>query len=139
MPRTRPPATTRRRIAAYLVDVLVLGPALAAVAAVAFDTRRDRLRRGGAVALVAANLYHVLLEGATGRTPGKRALGIEVVRTDGGPCDYRAATVRTLARFLDFLPVGYLAAFLSMAVTDRRRRLGDLLGGTVVVGEGEEP
>ena len=137
MSRTRPPATTGRRIAAYLVDLLVLGPALVAVAAVAFDTRRERLLRGGAVALVAANLYHVLLEGATGQTPGKRALDVEVVLTDGGACTLRAATVRTLARFLDFLPVGYLAAFVSMAGTDRRRRLGDLLGGTVVVGEGE--
>lgn len=129
-------ATARRRIAAYLVDLLLLGPPLAAVAATAFD-RGERLRRGGAFALLVANLYHALLEGTTGWTPGKRALGIRVERADGEPCGYRGATVRTLARFVDFLPVAYLAAFLSMALTERRRRLGDLLGGTVVVERGD--
>lgn len=137
MTRTRPLATTGRRIAAYVVDALVLGPPLVAVAAVAFDTRRERLRRGGTLALVVANLYHVVLEGSSGVTPGKRALGIEVVREDGEPCGYRAATVRTLARFVDFLPAAYLAALVSMGLTERRQRLGDLLGGTVVLQEGE--
>ena len=139
MTHTRPLATTGRRVAAYVVDALVLGPPLVALVAVAFDTRRERLRRGGALALVVANLYHVVLEGSTGRTAGKRALGIQVVREDGEPCDRRAATVRTLARFVDFLPVAYLAAFVSMALTEQRRRLGDLLGGTVVVQGGERP
>lgn len=131
------PATTARRIAAYALDLLALGPPLVAVAAVAFDTRRERLGRGGALALLVATLYHVVLEGSSGATAGKRALGLEVVREDGRPCDHRAATIRTLARSLDFLPVAYLAAFVSMALTERRRRLGDLLGGTVVLGEGE--
>lgn len=129
-------ATAARRIAAYLVDFLVLGPPLlAAVARLGLDG--DRLRRGGAFALLVANLYHVLFEGTTGRTPGKRALGIRVVDADGGPCTYRAATLRTLGRFVDFLPVAYMAAFGSMALTERRQRLGDLLGGTVVIRGGD--
>lgn len=137
MSATRQFATARRRIAAYLVDFAVLGlPLLAAVARL--DLGRKRLRRGGAVALLVANLYHVIFEGTTGRTPGKRALGIRVVDADGGRCTYRGATLRTLGRFVDFLPVGYLAAFVSMAATDRRQRLGDLLGGTVVVRGGDD-
>lgn len=133
----RPVATARQRTAAYLVDFLVLGPPLAAVPAF-FDSSRKRFLAGGSIVLLVANLYHVAFEGAAGRTPGKRALGIEVVRSDGAPCTYRAAAVRTLARFLDFLPVGYLAAYASMALTERRQRLGDLLGGTVVVRGGRE-
>lgn len=135
MSSAHPLAATRRRIAAYLVDLLLLGPPLAAVAAGAFD-RGERLRRVGAFALLVANLYHVVLEGTTGWTLGKRALGIQVERVDSAPCGYRAATVRTLARFVDFLPLGYLAAFASMALTERRQRVGDLLGRTVVVRRG---
>lgn len=138
MPTAPQFATAGRRIAAYLVDFAVLGPPLlAGVASV--DPDGDRLRRGGALALLVANLYHVVFEGTTGRTPGKRALGIRVVDADGGPCSYRAAKLRTLGRFGDFLPVAYLTAFGSMALTERRQRLGDLLGGTVVVrgGDGE--
>ena len=131
-------ATAGRRIAAYIVDFVVLGPPLLAAVA-RLDPDGGRLRRGGALALLVANVYHVLFEGTTGRTPGKRALGIRVADADGGPCTYRAATLRTLGRFVDFLPVAYLAAFGSMALTERRQRLGDLLGGTVVVrgGDGE--
>jgi uncharacterized RDD family membrane protein YckC len=130
-------ATAGRRTAAYLVDAVVLGvPLLTGVLAV-FDDPRERLVRGGWWALLVANLYHVAFEGTTGRTPGKRALGVRVVGAEGGDCSYRAATVRTLARFLDFLPVGYLAAFLSMALSGRRQRLGDRLGGTVVVHDGD--
>ena len=129
-------ATAGRRIAAYLVDFVVLGPPLLAAVA-RLDLDGDRLRRGGAFALLVANLYHVLFEGTTGRTPGKRALRIRVVDADGGPCTYRAAALRTLGRFVDFLPVAYLVAFGSMALTERRQRLGDLLGGTVVVRGGD--
>ena len=138
MAQTRSVATAGQRTAAYLVDFLVLGPPLAALLS-RYDSGGERLRRGGALVLLVANVYHVLFEGTTGRTPGKRALGLRVVGADGDPCTYRAATVRTLARFLDFLPVGYLAAYASMALTPRRRRLGDLLGGTVVLegGDGE--
>lgn len=130
----RPLATAGERTVAYMVDFLVLGPPLTAVAS-AFETRRGRLLGGGLVALLVANLYHVAFEGTTGRTPGKRVLGVRVVAAEGDPCGYRAATVRTLARFLDFLPVGYLAAFVSIARSGRRQRVGDRLGGTVVVRE----
>lgn len=132
----RPPAKTRRRAAAYLVDTLLLGPPLFAL--LVAGARRGRLRRESLFAVVAAVLYHVAFEGTTGQTPGKRALGIRVVRADGEACTVRAAIVRTLARFLDFLPVGYLAAFAAMALTARRQRLGDLLAGTVVVETGAE-
>lgn len=136
MSNARQFATASRRIAAYLVDLLLLGPPLAAVAATAFD-RGERVRRGSAFALLVASGYHIAFEGTTGWTPGKRTLGVRVERADGAPCGYRAATTRTLARFVDFLPVAYLAAFAAMGLTERRQRLGDLLGGTVVVEGGD--
>lgn len=136
-PVTRPAATARRRAAAYLLDAALLGPPL--LLALVVGARRDRPRRTALLAFVAINLYHVVFEGTTGRTPGKRAVGVRVVREDGAPCTAWPATVRTLARVLDFLPVGYLAAFVAMARSPRRRRLGDLLAGTVVIEEGEDP
>ena len=40
-----------------------------------------------------------------GRTPGKRAAGLKVVRTDGGPVTFWPALVRNLLRFADGLPI----------------------------------
>lgn len=71
-----------------------------------------------------------------GQTVGKRALGIRVLRDDGTPVDTAAVLARTVVRLVDFLPVGYLVGLVSMIADRRGRRLGDMVGGTIVVREG---
>jgi uncharacterized RDD family membrane protein YckC len=72
-----------------------------------------------------------------GRTPGKAAMGLRVVRDDGGPVRFRHAFVRGLVGVvLDRPGITYtLAALLPMLMTRRSKRLGDLAAGTVVVQE----
>lgn len=121
------PAGIARRTVAYLVDAGVLGLPFLAL------TRGWSLGRRVLALLGVATAYHVVLEGATGLTPGKRLVGVAVVRADGGPVGYRAAATRTVWRAVDWLPVGYALGLAAMVVTDRHRRLGDLAAGTVVV------
>lgn len=71
-----------------------------------------------------------------GRTPGKRAQRIRVVRTDGQPAGAAAIMVRNLIRILDVFFFPFLAV-ISMIVTTRAQRLGDLAAGTMVVREGK--
>jgi uncharacterized RDD family membrane protein YckC len=92
-------------------------------------------------------IYFGLLEGWTGRTIGKRALGLRVVTTQGRPIGWRAAALRNILRFADALPItlaggvgpllfGALASIVggtSMALTSRFQRLGDLVAGTMVI------
>ena len=135
-------ATVRERVAAYLVDAVVIGPAIGiaggVVASRLGDSRRERVRLVGLLGLAVANLYHVVLEGTGGQTVGKRVVGIAVVSEDGGRCSYAAAAVRTAFRFADWLPAGYLLGLLSIALTERRQRLGDLAADTVVVRTGDD-
>lgn len=131
-------AGVRPRTLAYALDFLTLGGAFLAAARRSDRSPTDRPGRAAAIVLLVATVYHVVLEGRFGRTPGKRLVGIAVRREDGGPCTYRAATVRTLFRFVDWLPAGYLAGLAAILWTNRRRRLGDLAAGTVVVEAGEE-
>lgn len=70
-----------------------------------------------------------------GQTPGKRLLGIRVVRADGSPVGVYESAVRNLLRAVDFLPVFYATGCLSMLFTQQHRRLGDLLAGTLLVRE----
>jgi uncharacterized RDD family membrane protein YckC len=70
---------------------------------------------------------------AGGATPGKRALGLMVVRDDGSPCAIGPALTRNLLRFADFLPFCYFGGLLSMLYTRDFKRLGDLVAGTLVV------
>ena len=126
----------RRRIGAYLVDVLAVLGAVASLLNVREKLSIPRATAVLAVGGVVAFPYHILLEGATGRTLGKAAFGIRVVRADGAPCTYRAAAIRTLLRFVDWMPAAYLAGLVSIALTRRGQRLGDVAAGTVVVRAG---
>jgi uncharacterized RDD family membrane protein YckC len=82
---------------------------------------------------IMALLYYILFEGKFGATPGKMLVGLKVVQSDGGPCDYQAATMRTALRIIDFLPVTYLVAVVSVWLSPRKQRIGDRLAGTMVV------
>jgi uncharacterized RDD family membrane protein YckC len=72
--------------------------------------------------------------GAAGQTPGKRALGIRVVRADGAPVGLGDSLARNLLRAVE-VPFGYAPGVLAVALTPRRQRLGDLVAGTLVVRE----
>ena|SRR5437660_947294 len=83
--------------------------------------------------------YPVTMETLTrGRTVGKMAMGLRVVREDGGPIRFRQALVRGLAWFfVDFWVLGFagaVAIFVSLA-SAKGKRVGDFLAGTVVVRE----
>ena len=82
--------------------------------------------------------YPVILESLLrGRTPGKMALGLRVVRDDGGPIGFRHAFVRGLTgAFLERPGVTfYMGAIFTMLLNGNGKRIGDLLAGTVVVQE----
>jgi uncharacterized RDD family membrane protein YckC len=72
---------------------------------------------------------------AGGRTPGKRWTGLRVLRDDGRPVDLLASAIRNVARLVDGPTFGYLPAMVSILVTKRNQRLGDLAASTIVVRE----
>jgi uncharacterized RDD family membrane protein YckC len=71
----------------------------------------------------------------SGRTPGKRALGIRVVRDAGFPIDLGAAVVRNLVRILEFGFGFYALSAVSALLSAQNKRLGDFAAGTIVVRE----
>jgi uncharacterized RDD family membrane protein YckC len=68
-----------------------------------------------------------------GATPGKRALGLVVLHSDGTPVGLSASLTRNLLRAVDFLPLLYGFGLLTMVLSRDFQRLGDIAGGTVVV------
>lgn len=79
-------------------------------------------------------LYPVLFEVLwRGQTPGKRALGLRVLRLDGTPVGWGPSLLRSLLMAADFLPAAYAAGLASMLLERDSRRLGDLAAGTLVV------
>jgi len=133
------------RAFAYLLDVLLVF-LLWVVALVVYSVSGDLLREVQALSLAGQLLAvaAVLLSGwgwdvawevlAAGQTPGKRALGLRVVRADGAPVGPAESLVRNLLRALE-VPFGYAPGVLAVALSPRRQRLGDVVAGTLVVRE----
>lgn len=67
-----------------------------------------------------------------GSSLGKWAFSLRVVRDDGGPASLRHIFVRRLVGVIELTLFG-LPALVSMFLTTRGKRLGDLAAGTIVV------
>jgi uncharacterized RDD family membrane protein YckC len=136
------------RFAAVLVDTLAQGvmvialvglllwlfPAVAGSADVVETSSRwiiALLVMGGFAVLWG---YFIFFETVwSGRTPGKKLAGIRVVRDSGHPIDFRAAFLRNVCRYVDFLPAAYGVGATVMFFSRDSKRLGDYVAGTVVV------
>ena len=120
-----------RRVRAYVIDNICIGAIPALLDAMSVVTE------GGWLIFVAIQLiYYFLCEATTGQTVGKRACGLRVVSQDGTPASAKQISARTVLRVIEQGPVGLIV----MCLTGRRRkRLGDLLAGTVVVGADPDP
>ncbi|WP_327594769.1 RDD family protein [Streptomyces chartreusis] len=70
-----------------------------------------------------------------GRSLGKLACGLRVVRDDGGPIRFRHALVRGLIGVIEILMTLGVVAVIASLVSARGRRLGDVFAGTLVVRE----
>ncbi len=126
------------RAVAMAVDTSILGVALLGTLA-GIGLLRPRAPAGWVTAAGAVfgaaffGLYGFLFEWlGEGATPGKRALGLRVLRDDGRPPGPWGALARNLLRVVDFLPAAYVLG-AGVALTTGGARLGDWAGGTVVV------
>ena len=70
-----------------------------------------------------------------GRTLGKWAMGLRVVRRDAGPISFRHSFVRALVGVVEVWVLGGVPALFSALATPRGQRIGDLVAGTYVVRE----
>lgn len=71
----------------------------------------------------------------SGQTPGKRWLRLRVVKDDGRPINFFDTFTRNLLRTADFLPSLYSLGIVSIFLSDRAKRIGDYVAGTVVIKE----
>ena len=80
-----------------------------------------------------SNGYFILFEYFwSGQTPGKRLLGIRVIRENGQPVGFLEVFIRNVIRYIDILVGPYFILF-----SKREKRLGDFAIGTIVVKEKE--
>ncbi|MBI5577154.1 MAG: RDD family protein [Deltaproteobacteria bacterium] len=131
------------RVGAKLIDSVLIGIANYLTGAVygAFnpgtqDTKRFGVFMAGQAVILLINIafavwYGTWFIGKFAATPGKMALGIKVVTSDGGTVSYKRALGRHFAEWISgiILGIGYLMA----AFDDQKRALHDRICDTRVV------
>lgn len=130
------------RAAAAVIDALIKAAVLLAVLLFAWFVTGVADLDGSALitAFVAVAVfvlffvYDIAFETlSSGKTPGKRASGIRVVTTEGGPIRFSSSAIRNIIRVVDLLPGMYFIGIIAIVSTSNNQRLGDLAAGTVVV------
>ncbi|MFF8913717.1 RDD family protein [Streptomyces sp. NPDC015032] len=135
------PAKLPSRALALAIDLAVVGAAFVLVSiglAMATATLDD-----AALAAISVAAFLLVLVGGPiavetlshGRSPGKLACGLRVVRDDGGPIRFRHALVRGAMGVIEILLTFGVVACIASLVSARGRRLGDVFAGTLVVRE----
>jgi uncharacterized RDD family membrane protein YckC len=128
------------RFLAWLIDAGLI--AVVALASAMFLGVLEQGREGLGSALVVLGIfalnwgYFLLFEWLwTGQTPGKRLLGLRVIRRRGTAVSFWQAAVRNILRFVDapLVPGFYFLGFAVAACNRESRRLGDLAADTLVV------
>jgi len=131
-------ATWEQRAQAAILDLVLL-----AVLAIAYlvDTRPLSGAHPLGAALDGAALlalpvflfaYYAAMEAAFGATIGKMFTRLRVVCLNREPCDFTAATLRTLVRPLE-TATAYVPSILLVKFTRNRQRFGDIVAGSSVV------
>jgi uncharacterized RDD family membrane protein YckC len=130
------PSSLLARAMAYTLDLILLLPVLLALPGLLDVSDLDDPRFLWVVLIWLGTefLYHFVLEWRFGWTFGKRILGMRVTGIDGGRLTLRGALLRNLARVIDAqVPFGVILGVGLMLKTQRRQRLGDVVGRTMVI------
>ncbi|MFG2027210.1 RDD family protein [Streptomyces sp. NPDC048825] len=135
------PAKLPSRALAVLIDLVAAMAAYVAVT-VALVVSTAGLDEAAQTAVSIAAFLLVLVGGpiavetlSHGRSLGKLACGLRVVRDDGGPIRFRHALVRGAVGVVEILMTFGIVACIASLVSARGRRLGDVFAGTLVVRE----
>jgi len=98
---------------------------------------------GAAAAAITVTMLVLILVGwptlietlTRGRSVGKLAAGLRVVRDDGGPVRFRHSFVRALFMIVDFWLTSGAVGLIASLASQRGKRVGDQFAGTVVIRE----
>jgi uncharacterized RDD family membrane protein YckC len=134
------------RFAAAVVDAIIETVVLVAIVVLTIETNGFGAGGdwGAAILLLLVFVvflgYDVAFEVlASGRTPGKRWNGLRVMLEGGQPIGFLASSIRNVLRLIDWLPSLYLVGVVSIVVTGKNQRVGDLVAGSIVVRERRAP
>ncbi|UGU17122.1 RDD family protein [Sinomicrobium kalidii] len=137
-------ASVGERMLAYFVDMLIKIAYVVVIYQIMFRLLGlDRILSGmdqwsqiavGLLFFLPFMCYTLLFESLLeGQTPGKRLLRIKVVKIDGYQASFPDYLIRWFLRIADINMLGGIVALVSIAMSNKSQRLGDMTAGTSVI------
>lgn len=136
-----PPASIGLRILSGLLDLVIIETLLYVVlvaGALLVTSLDEALGSAIMLLLTVAGLVGfptAMLTLTRGKTVGKLAAGLRVVRDDAGPITFRHALTRSLIAVVEVFFLLGIPAVITSLINPRGKRLGDIAAGTYVVRE----
>jgi uncharacterized RDD family membrane protein YckC len=126
------------RFLAWLIDLLIIGGLMYAIASLLRFVQLISPSFGGAVLTIGYFIvsigYAILLEWVwRGQTIGKKFLRLRVVDAEGMRLQFDQVVTRNLVRFVDMLPAMYFVGGMTCWLNRKCQRLGDIAANTVVI------
>ena len=134
------------RLVAFVIDLVIVTVLViisdAAMGLIATLLKSMHLIRSGALAETVVTVvtaapgvvlfvaYYIGFWLAAGQTPGKRIMGVRIVRTDGGRVEWGNVVRRFVGYWLSFI---LFLGFLWILVDNQRQAWHDSLSGTIVI------
>ena len=134
-------ASLGSRIVAYIIDTLIVFVLIVIImipiVAVQYDDSSTLL--ADLLGILIFFGYFILLEGplGKGRTIGKRALKLRVVKKDQSMIGYGASFGRNILRLIDGF-FFYIIGMIFISSSDLNQRLGDKAADTIVIKENND-
>lgn len=130
------PAGLVLRIGATLIDLLLLGGIFLLCLLIALQSALLKSLTASIVLLVVLMCYHLVCEYFfRGQSIGKQVLHLRVVRLDGQKLTFWDCLLRWSLRLIDISASMGIFAMLSIILSSKMQRLGDLAAGTTVIQE----
>jgi len=118
-----------RRFAAYIIDAIILG-AVSGILIAIMGAQQTTSLLSGAIGII----YIIGFWTWRGQTPGKMAMGVKIVKTDGSPIGIGRAILRYVGYFVSSIIL--LIGYLMIGWDSKKQGLHDKIAGTYVVKTG---
>jgi uncharacterized RDD family membrane protein YckC len=127
-------ASIGERMVGWIIDVAIMIPLLIVFSIIAPQFSETGLIIIWAIFSLIVLFYNLVSEVFfNGQSFGKRIMKIRVISLDGGRPRLSQFLLRWLFRPIDISITGGVAGLVTLVVTDKSQRLGDLVAGTVLI------
>jgi uncharacterized RDD family membrane protein YckC len=129
-------ASLGERIAGYIIDLLIIIAYIIIIILLAseFHFFTEGTSWAYILLFLPVMFYDLACEVLlNGQSVGKKVMKIKVISIDGGQPSLGQYVLRWLFRLVDFTFTNNLCALISVAVSERKQRVGDMVAGTTLI------